>query len=95
MSHNSRGFVYAVRRHCHADTLTCGKVCSDPKLRAQDSQTAGYKTWRCIRVTHVYFNRPATGDGTTPALGLKNIILGIMPVEEDVDQTTYCCCAPS
>ena len=76
MSHNPRGFLYAVQRHCHADALTCAEACSDPKLRDQDSQTAGYSTWRCVGGTHVYFNFPATGDGTIPALGLKQYYFG-------------------
>ena len=76
MSHNPSGWVYAVHKHYTAEAPTCAKVCSDPKLRAQESQTAGYKTWRCIGATHVYFNHPVTGDGTTPALGLKQLHYG-------------------
>jgi len=68
MSHNPSGWVYAVRT---AEALTCAEACSDSKLRVQDSHAAGYKTWRC-KAIHMFFNRPATEDGTTPALGLKH-----------------------
>jgi len=71
MSHNPVRWVYTVRRDCSSDAPTCTEVCTDPKLRAQDSQTAGYETRKCIGATHVYLNRPPTGDGTTPTLGQK------------------------
>ena len=71
MSHRPNGWVYAVRRDCKAGAPTCDKVCADTKLRAQDSYTASYTTWKCIGAMHVYYNRPATGNGVIPRLGLK------------------------
>ncbi|XP_065900517.1 uncharacterized protein [Dysidea avara] len=94
MSHDPVGFVYAVRRDCNSEAPTCAQVCSDPKLRVQDSQTATYETWRCIGATHVYSNRPATGDGTTPALGLKQYYYGYNNCGGGGCGPNYCCCVP-
>ena len=89
MSHRPYRWVYAVRRDCNSKAPTCAKVCADSKLRAQDSQTASYTTWKCIGSMHVYYNRPTTGDGINPKLGLKQYYFNLltMNVVETVDQT--------
>ena len=92
MSHQPTGWVYAVRRDCTAKAPTCAQVCADPKLRAQDSQTASYTTWKCIGAMHVYYNRPKTGDGVTPKLGLKQYYYGYIHCHGGCGPN-YCCCA--
>jgi len=58
---------------CTNTAPTCAEVCASKYLHVQDPQTAQSTTWRCI---HVYFGRPATGDGNTPTLGLKTVFYG-------------------
>ena len=95
MSHRSKGWVYAVRRDCKkTDAPTCDKMCADTKLRAQDRQTASYTTWKCIGSTHVYYNRPVTGDGVTPKLGLKQYYYGYGACGRGDCGPNYCCCVP-
>ena len=93
MSHRPNGWVYAVRRDCSINAPTCAQVCSDPELRVQDIQTASYTTWKCIGATHVYFNRPATGSGATPRLGLKQFYYGYGVCSGGCGPN-YCCCVP-
>ena len=93
MSHRPNGWVYAVRRDCSINAPTCAQVCSDPELRVQDIQTASYTTWKCIGATHVYFNRPATGSGATPRLGLKQYYYGYGGCGGGCGPN-YCCCVP-
>ena len=93
MSHRPHRWVYAVRRDCKAEAPTCAQVCADPKLRAQDSQTASLTTWKCIGSMHVYYDRPATGDGTTPKLGLKQYYFAYNECGGGCGPN-YCCCVP-
>ena len=93
MSHRPNGFVYAVRRECSTKAPTCTQVCKDPKLRAQDTQTANINTWTCIGSMHVYYNRPSTGNGVTPRLGLKQLYYGYSCDRKDCGPN-YCCCVP-
>ena len=96
MSHRPNGWVYAVRRECAAEAPSCAKLCADPKLRVQDTQTAKITTWKCIGAMHVYFNRPATGDGSTPRLGLKQAYYGYGACGRGgTCGPNYCCCVPS
>ncbi|XP_065900513.1 uncharacterized protein [Dysidea avara] len=92
MSHDPTGFVYAVRRVCSNNSPTCTDVCNNPQLHAQDPETAKRTTWKCIGATHVYLNRPATGDGTTPTLGLKDYYYGYANCNLKYCGPNYCCC---
>ena len=93
MSHRPSGWVYAVRRDCKAEAPTCAQVCADPKLRAQDTQTASFTSWTYIGSIHVYYNRPTTGLGVTPMLGLKQHYYGYNGCGGGCGPN-YCCCVP-
>ena len=93
MSHRPNGWVYAVRRECSGGAPTCDAVCTSASLRVQDTQTAGYTTWKCIGSIHVYPDRPTTGDGVTPKLGLKQAYYGYNVCGGDCGPN-YCCCVP-
>ena len=91
MSHQPKGWVYAVRRECLAKAPTCTQVCANTNLQAQDSQTVNRTTWKCIGATHVYFDRPATGNGVTPMLGLKQLYYKYNSCVGGCGPN-YCCC---
>ena len=76
---------------CTNTAPTCAEVCASKYLHVQDSQTAQSAEWRCIGGIHIYFGRPATGDGKTPTLGLKTVFYGY---EKCVGRCgpDYCCC---
>jgi len=92
MSHNPVEFVYAVRRVCSNTSPTCAQVCSNQILQAQDIQTASSNTWTCIGAIHVYYGRPATGDGEDPTLGLKQYYFGHNKCNQRYCGPNYCCC---
>ena len=59
----------------------------------KDPQTAGYTTWKCIGSMHVYYDRPSTGDGINPKLGLKQYYYAYNECGGDCGPN-YCCCVP-
>jgi len=92
MSHQPNDGVYAVWRNCNIKA-TCTQVCKDPKLWVQEKQTASITTWTCIGSIHVYYNRPTTGNGVTPMLGLKQFYYGYNACGGGCGPN-YCCCVP-
>ena len=93
MSHRPNGWVYAVRRDCNDKAPTCAQVCKDAKLRAQDTQTASDTRWTCIGSIHTYYERPTTGEGVIPRLGLKQYYYGYNACDGGCGPN-YCCCVP-
>ena len=86
-----RGWMYAVSRDC-SNSATCADVCSSKYLHVQDSQTVS-RTWSCIGAVFIYTGRPATGDGTTPTLGLKSRFYGYEVCNiGGYCGPNYCCC---
>eukprot|EP00118_Oscarella_pearsei_P008922 m.48521 g.48521 ORF g.48521 m.48521 type:complete len:250 (+) comp33883_c0_seq3:104-853(+) len=87
---SSVGYLYAVRRDCnsHRD-IACNQICSDKSLRAQDSQVAS-RPMRCVNAVHVYANRPVTGSGNPPTLGLKLHMYN--SCSNTACGPNYCCC---
>ena len=86
-----QGFVYAVHRDC-SYTQTCAEVCASKYLHVQDPQTAQRSNWRCIGGLHVYYGRPATGDGKkATVLGLKTYFYGYEACGGGCGPN-YCCC---
>ena len=83
--------MYAVRRDCTTSAPTCDQVCASKYLHVQDAQTAQKTTWRCVGGVHVYPGRPATGDGTTPKLGLKTYYFAYEVCSGGCGPN-YCCC---
>ena len=92
MSHDPSGWVYAVRRDCKSGAPTCAEVCSNPKLRVQDAETAKKTSWKCIGSTHIHHNRPATGNGIIPTLGLKQYYYAYATCNIKYCGPNYCCC---